>query len=396
MPMDFIQQLFTGDGFMPHGCCYQWNASLIWLHVISDGLIALAYYSIPLTLVYFVRKRKDLVFDWIFLCFAIFIVACGTTHLMEIYNIWHPTYWLSGIIKAITAIVSVATAVLLIRLIPQALALPSPGQLYKSNEALQREIEERTRASLKVENLNEELVMQTARLEAANKELEAFGYSVSHDLRAPLRHIDGYVDLLREETATKGEAASRYMTVISDSARQMGLLIDNLLMFSRMGRSALNPVLLHTEEMVDEVRREVTHDIGNRKIVWTVGPLPQVHADKTLFKQVWVNLLDNAVKYTRNRDPAEISVGCEESSSEYNFFVKDNGAGFDMSFIDKLFGVFQRLHFKEEFEGTGIGLANVRRIISRHGGRTWAEGVVNKGATFYFSLPKTKSDHAPS
>ncbi len=181
---------------MPHGMCYEWNSSLIWLHVISDALIALAYYSIPITLIYFVRKRKDLAFDWIFVCFAVFIVACGTTHLMEIFNIWTPTYWLSGIIKAMTAFVSITTAALLIRLIPQALALPSPEQLRKSNAALQSEVKQRIQAAQKIESLNQELVAQTAKIEAVNRELEAFSYSVSHDLRSPLRHIDGYVGLL--------------------------------------------------------------------------------------------------------------------------------------------------------------------------------------------------------
>src|SRR5271170_7933503 len=155
--MGWLERLFSTKEFMPHGMCYQWNDTVISLHVISDALIALAYYSIPLTLVYFVRKRKDLAFDWMFVCFAGFIVACGTTHVMEILNIWHPTYWLSGLIKAFTATVSVATAILLIRLIPQALALPSPDQLRRSNAALQNEIHERKEATKKVEAANKEL-----------------------------------------------------------------------------------------------------------------------------------------------------------------------------------------------------------------------------------------------
>ncbi|HEX4140710.1 MAG TPA: hypothetical protein VHY09_10215, partial [Candidatus Methylacidiphilales bacterium] len=170
--MGWLERLFSTREFMPHGMCYQWNGTVISLHVISDALIALAYYSIPLTLVYFVRKRKDLAFDWMFVCFAIFIVACGTTHLMEILNIWEPTYWLSGVIKAFTAIVSVATAILLIRLIPQALALPSPEQLRRSNAALQTEIHERMEAARKVDSLNQELVKHAGKIQSANKELE--------------------------------------------------------------------------------------------------------------------------------------------------------------------------------------------------------------------------------
>ena len=389
--MGLLERLFSENGFMPHGCCYLWDPAVIWLHVISDAFIALAYYSIPLTLIYFVRHRKDLDFDWIFICFAVFIVACGTTHVMEILNIWHPTYWLSGIIKAFTAIVSVITAILLIRLMPQALAIASPAQLRKNNETLQREVFERQQAVAEAEALNKELLKQTEKLEAANKELEAFGYSVSHDLRAPLRHIDGYVDLLRQESSKLSEGSQRYMQVISDSARQMGLLIDNLLTFSRMGRSTMLPGWVDTEALLAETREELSQDAHGRDIAWKIEPLPKVFVDKALFKQVWLNLVGNAIKYTHYRKKAEITIGAKDTEKEVEFFIKDNGAGFDMQYADKLFGIFQRLHFKEEFEGTGIGLANVRRIIARHGGRTWAYGEVDKGATFYFTLPKPTS-----
>jgi signal transduction histidine kinase len=388
-PMGFLQRLFSTNEFMPHGMCYEWDPSVIGLHVISDAIIALAYYSIPITLIYFVQKRKDLAFDWMFVCFAVFIVACGTTHLMEILNIWHPTYWLSGVIKAITAFVSIITAILLIRLVPQALALPSPAQLRKSNEALQREVEERKKSLEKIESLNQELIEQTAKIEMVNKELEAFSYSVSHDLRSPLRHIDGYMELLSDVRTGEGDERGRYMKKISDSAKHMGMLIDNLLAFSRMGRSAINPATIDTEALVAHIREELAPDMKGRIIEWKIGPLPRVYFDKTLFQQVWVNLLGNAIKYTRQREKAVIAIECRENPTEYEFEVRDNGAGFDMRYADKLFGIFQRLHFNEEFEGTGIGLANVKRIITRHGGRTWASGELNVGATFYFTVPKT-------
>jgi signal transduction histidine kinase len=386
--MDWLGRLFSTKEFMPHGMCYEWDPSVIWLHVVSDSLIALAYYSIPLTLVYFVRKRSDLAFDWIFVCFAIFIVACGTTHLMEILNIWTPTYWLSGAIKAFTAVVSVMTAILLIRLVPQALALPSPEQLRKSNAALQNEMRERSEAAKKVETLNRELVLNAEEIRAANKELESFAYTVAHDLRAPLRHVDGYVNLLLEESTTADEESKRYMVKISDSARQMGVLIDDLLAFSGMGRAALQPVWVDTGTVVDEAREELTPETKGRTIEWKVDPLPKVYVDKSLFKQVWMNLLGNALKYSRNREKTEITIRCKEDGNLYEFSVQDNGAGFDMNYVDKLFGIFQRLHSTEKFEGTGIGLANVKRIVARHGGNTWAEGKLDEGATFFFSLPK--------
>ena len=387
--MGWLERLFSTSEFMPHGMCYQWNNSVIILHVISDALIALAYYSIPLTLVYFVRKRKDLAFDWMFVCFAVFIVACGTTHLMEILNIWEPTYWLSGVIKALTALVSVATAILLIRLVPQALALPSPEQLRKSNAALQNEIHERKEAARKVEMLNRQLLEHAEKVQSANKELESFAYSVSHDLRAPLRHVDGYVGLLKEEAPTLSEESRRYMDKISASARQMGVLIDNLLAFSGMGRAAMQPAWVDSTSLVNEAREELAPEAKGRTVEWNVEPLPKVYVDRTLFKQVWMNLLGNALKYSRKREKTVIAVRCREHGENYEFAVQDNGAGFDMQYVSKLFGIFQRLHLRDEFEGTGIGLANVHRIITRHGGTVRAEGKLDAGATFYFTLPKT-------
>lgn len=225
-------------------------------------------------------------------------------------------------------------------------------------------------------------------LVGANKELEAFSYSVSHDLRAPLRHVSGFVQLLQTNTRGKlDETGARYLDVISGAAKRMGDLIDDLLSFSRTGRAQMHLETVPLGPLVDECRRELEPETKGRTLEWVIGELPEVRADRPLLRQVLANLLGNAVKYTGKRDAARIEVSAQQEDAEIVVCVRDNGAGFDMKYVDKLFGVFQRLHGDAEFEGTGIGLANVRRIILRHGGRTWAKGVVDQGASFYFTLP---------
>ncbi len=594
--LEVLKIFFASGPFIPHGHCYLWKPHLVWLHILSDSLIALAYYSIPVTLVYFVRKRQDLPFNWIFLLFGSFIVACGTTHVIEIWTLWHPTYWLSGSIKAATAMVSVYTALELVPLVPKALALPSPAQLETANRALLHQINERQRAeealqkaydqleirvaertaelraanqrlqteiverqraeeevrllqsmtqaiseaqdfhsalavvvhkvceatdwdfgeawipqpdktalvysaacyssnnrlekyrklseglafppgiglpgrvwlsqqpewlqevSLQsdkisfrgeiarecglrcglgipiianeqvlavlvffmfdacveeqrlvetvsavatqlggviqrkqaeeaIKQLNQDLQRQTVELEAANKELEAFSYSVSHDLRAPLRAMNGFSRILLKEYAPQlAPEAKRYLQMVRDNAQQMGQLIDDLLTFSRLSRSPLKKQPVAPTAIACLALTELRHEQENRQVEMSISDLPVCQADPALLKQVWVNLLANALKFTRQRQIARIEVGYQQADGELVYFVKDNGVGFDMQYAHKLFGVFQRLHRAEEYDGTGVGLAIVRRIIDRHGGRVWAEAKVNEGATFYFTL----------
>lgn len=262
--------------------------------------------------------------------------------------------------------------------------------------ALEMEITDRQVADAEVRRLNAELEQRvqdrTAQLEMMNQELEAFSYSVSHDLRTPLRHIDGYAGLLQEHSGQQlDERGRNYLATISDAAGNMGRLIEDLLEFSRMGRTDLRHSKIDLKAMLADVRRELEFETKDRTIKWDIAPLPSVEADPAMLRQVFVNLLGNSIKYTRTRAIAEITVGSETTSKETVFFVRDNGVGFDMKYATKLFGVFQRLHRAEEFEGTGIGLANVRRIMIRHGGRVWAEGRSDAGATFYLALPRPDS-----
>jgi PAS domain S-box-containing protein len=648
--MDFLRQVFGAGEFMPHGYCYMWNPGLVWLHVISDSLIALAYFTIPFTLLWFVRKRRDVPFSWMFLLFGAFIVACGATHLMEVWNLWHAQYWLAGGLKAVTALASVATAILLVRLVPQALELPNLSDWARANVALESEIHERRELEIdlrmsesrfreqaelldlthdaiivrnlrdevtywnhgaeelygwraeetlgkmlhdllqtvypkelvdidaetrergswegelmhtrrdgsvvtvssrwvlrrdaegnpngilesnrdisakreaeesrrqseehnrlneirfrllidavkeyaiisldadglvtswnsgahrlrgysaeeivgqhvgrlylredtergrldeelrraaaegqveaegwrvrkdgsrfwaevvttalrdaggelvgfvkidkditsrrvaeeQIQKLNVELTQRVDELGSVNGELESFSYSVSHDLRAPLRHVDGFARILKEEHSSKmAPEAILYLDRILAAATHMGQLIDDLLNLAKIGRLELKRERSQIAGLVKQAIAELPAESTERNIEWWVEPLPELNCDARLLKLIFANLLSNAVKFTRNQANAVIEVGSRMTEGQPTIFVRDNGVGFDMQYADKLFGVFQRLHRQEDFEGTGIGLATVQRIVRRHGGEIWAESHVNSGTTFFFTL----------
>lgn len=631
---------------MPHGFCYFWNPGLVWLHVVSDVLIALSYYAIPLALFWFVRKRRDVPFSWMFVLFGVFIVACGTTHLMEVWNIWHANYWTDGTIKAITAAASVPTAILSFAFLPQALELPSVNEWVRTTARLEHEVKERRETELdlriseasyrqqaellnlthdamfvrtidrtisywnrgaerlygwradevygksthealattfpkplseieaevfdngvwegelvqrnrqgseiivssrwalrrdangqpeailesnrdvtarvheerkfrdllesapdamvivdraglihlvnaqteklfgytreeligqpvealmpgrfhashvhererysraprtramgqglelygvrkdgsefpveislspietgkgtfvssairdvtgtrrtneSIRRLNLELSRKVAEITAVNGELETFSYSVSHDLRAPLRHIDGFARILQDEHARElSQDGRRHLDRILTAVTHMGHLIDDLLTLARIGRKELVRQRVNLNDLVHDAISELPVEDRKREIEWRVEALPEVEGDAGLLKVAFANLLSNAAKFTRSRCPSVIEVGNCGKRSTPVFFVRDNGVGFDPKYADKLFGVFQRLHRQDEFEGTGIGLATVQRIIRRHGGEIRAEAAPDRGATFFFTLQSEQAEIAPA
>ena len=265
----------------------------------------------------------------------------------------------------------------------------SERELFRSREQLRMEVAERKEREEQIQNLNQQLERRTAELEVSNGELEAFAYSISHDLRAPLRHMIGFTELLQKNAQSSlDEKSQRYAGIILDSTKRMGELIDDLLAFSRVGRGEMHQTTVSLRQLVKEVVEERQPETGGRNISWSIRELPDLHGDPSLLRLVFANLIGNAIKFTRTRRRAEIEIGSFEDSRGVVVFVKDNGVGFEMKYSNKLFRVFQRLHRREDFEGTGIGLATVQRIIHRQDGSVWAEGTVNGGATFFFSVPR--------
>lgn len=329
------------------------------LQFASEVLVALAYLVILIVLAYITWRRRDLRFNWMIVCFGVFLAATSLAHAMQAWDLWGAPPWLETTIRVIAALASIPTVILLWRSLPNILALPSQRQLRDANESLAR----------------------------ANRELEAFTASVSHDLRSPLTTIAGQAGMLELALPNATEDQKRRLQRIQNAVRQMSELIEALLALSRISRHTLHREIVNVSALAESIVLELRQKDPARVIEVSVQADMHVHGDRRLLHDLFQNLIANAWKFTSRTEHARIEIGQSEAGYMATLFVRDNGAGFDMNYEQKLFKPFQRLHGAADFEGSGIGLATVARIVERHGGRIWAQGKPNEGATFYFTMP---------
>ncbi len=384
-----LQWLLEQD-FMPHGHCYFWRPDILWTHVISDAVVALAYYSIPITLVYFASKRKDIPFREVLGLFAAFIILCGTTHIMGIVTVWKPLYVIDGMIKAATALVSIVTAAVLIPLVPVALSMRSPAELEAANLLLREEVERRRTAERRLEAAVENLYR-------SNEELEQFASAASHDLQSPLRAVVNFTQMLRESCAGRLTSEDQeFMSYIEDGGKRMQSLITDLLQISRIGKQEAAPEPVSMDKALEQAKRQLQANIAEKgAVVEVAGPLPEVMGNVAQLTQLMQNLIGNAIKYTSAETRPHIRVSAAREENLWHFVVADNGIGIPEKHLRAVFVIFRRLHTEDEFPGTGIGLSLCKKIVEHHGGSIWAESDVGQGSRFHFTLPAVQSTTPP-
>ncbi|MDF5711781.1 MAG: ATP-binding protein [Nostoc sp. S4] len=394
----FINYAFHSEGFIPHGHCYLWKTGLVWLHIISDATIAFAYYSIPFLLIYFISKRQDVPFNGVFLLFGAFIIACGTGHLMDIWTLWHPDYWIAGSLKALTAIISIYTAFALISLMPQALMLPSPAQLEAINRALSSEIVERKRIETELRQA-EEVAQNSSQAKSE------FLANMSHELRTPLNGILGYTQIL-QRTESLSEKGRKGVSIIYQCGSHLLTLINDVLDLSKIEarRLELYPVDFYLPAFIDSVT-EICRIRAEQKVISfhvELDPdLPTgIHADEKRLRQVLINLLGNAIKFTEQGSVTfKVQVTGEESNAnrqnnyKIRFEVLDTGTGINPEQVEKIFQPFEQVgNQKRQSEGTGLGLAISQKIVLLMGGQIQVQSTLGKGSTFWFEakFPESK------
>jgi len=393
----FLNNYFQTNDFIPHGHCYLWQTGLVWLHIISDAAIAFAYYSIPFLLIYFISKRKDVPFNGIFLLFGAFIIACGTGHLMEIWTLWHPDYWIAGALKALTAIISIYTAFELIDLMPQALALPSPGQLEAINRVLSTEIVERKR-------IEKELRLAEEVAQNSNQAKSEFLANMSHELRTPLNCILGYAQIL-QRTESLSEKGRKGVGVIYQCGSHLLTLINDVLDLSKIEARKLElyPVDFFLPSFLDSVTEICRIRAEQKVIAFDVQLDPNlptgIHADEKRLRQVLINLLSNAIKFTNQGNVTfkvqvieqELNTN-EKTNYKIRFEVIDTGTGIIPEQAEKIFQPFEQVgNQKRQSEGTGLGLAISQKIVLLMGGQIQVQSELGKGSTFWFEAKFSES-----
>ncbi len=371
---DKLLLIFDVSGFPPRWSCGLWSSLHGWTHIIADVLTALAYFAIPLTLAVFVSKRRDVPFSWLLWLFCAFIFSCGSVHLIEATIFWHPWYRLSAVAKVLTAGFSLMTVVALIKVLPEALKLPGMADV---NRRLEVEVEERKR------------VNQTLALK--NRELEDFAYIVSHDLQEPLRAISSFSGLLKGDLGENlPDVARDDLTHILNSTERMQQMVKDLLRLSRAGRDELKKELTPLQECVDDAIGQMELRIASSEARITTCGLPTMTVDRRLITQLFQNLISNAIKFTKDSQRPTIEITYDGNGV---FGVKDSGIGIDPAYAKTIFNPFKRLHARDAYEGTGIGLSICRKAVERHGGRIWVESQPGSGSHFLFTLsPGSKDD----
>lgn len=382
--------LSSSNGFIPHGHCYLWKPELVWLHILADGAIALSYYSIPILLIYFVSQRKDLPFDWIFLLFGAFIIACGTGHLMEIWTLWNPNYWVAGILKALTALISVYTAIGLGPLIPKALALPSPAQLEAANLALSNEIIERKR-------IEQELRVAEELARDANRAKSEFLANMSHELRTPLNGILGYVQVLKKNQALDN-AQTQGLNVIQHCGEHLLTLINDVLDLAKIEarKMELNPSSFLLSPFIEGVSEICRVRADQKGISFTCESsdisLTTIWTDEKRLRQVLINLLGNAIKFTES---GGVTLRVYSQAGKVRFEVEDTGVGIPSDQLDAIFLPFQQTgNLNRRAEGTGLGLTISQSWLSLMGSQMQVKSELGKGSIFWFDLDLKESPEA--